>query len=135
MSGSVFLTLVASWLVVSLLIGYDARRNSQQDPFLWGATTFCFGLAGVFAGGIAIIDVTAFVFLGLAGVLLYLNLGRRSDAAGGWLVSEGSTPAERPRLRDCPHCSARELATAETCRFCGAALERASDDGPWFSDG
>ncbi|MFC3960235.1 hypothetical protein [Halovivax cerinus] len=114
---ALFVVYTALCLAAALWVGYDARTNSPHSPLLWASTAF---------------------FGGIVGLLLYANLGRRPHAGGGGVGATSAGRGERsgagtPPLRDCPNCRARELASAEQCRFCGSALDPDTTDGPWFA--
>ncbi|MDG5758249.1 PLDc N-terminal domain-containing protein [Natronococcus sp. A-GB1] len=93
---SLIVTAAVLWLFVSVWAALDARDHSSHDPLLWGLTVF---------------------FGGIAGILLYVNVGRDRTAA-----APSETGVQTPELLECPNCRSKEVATLEQCRFCGERL-------------
>ena len=82
------------WVVVSIGIWVDARRNSPQRPVLWALA--------VFLGWIPLL-------------LVYFLLGR--EAADAPDAPDAETTS-RAGLVECPNCHAMEDPTRSVCRFC-----------------
>ncbi|KAB1192717.1 hypothetical protein GJR96_04375 [Haloferax sp. MBLA0076] len=89
---------VPIWLIVSVLAGIDAGKNSSQNAFIWALS--------VFVGGIL-------------GLLLYINLGR--DQYGEETTAASDLPTQRG-LTTCPNCQSLEDTEREVCRVCGEPL-------------
>jgi len=82
------------WVVVSVGVWVDARRNSPQRPVLWALA--------VFLGWIPLL-------------LVYFLLGREATDAPD---TPGAETTSRAGLVECPNCHAMEDPTRSVCRFC-----------------